>query len=103
MATVACPGCGLPRVESELGAKPCPVCDAAPATGGSRPPLARKKHDPDPTAGLPADVSELYAPDAPRPARARSPATSPRLVFGAAAFLLGALCGVGGVLGFQAL
>lgn len=102
MATVACPGCGLPRVESELDTKPCPVCAAAPAA----PATPRTKPKPkDPTDGLPADASELYAPGAPSPIRAvsHSHAGGSKLVFGAVAFLLGTLCGVGGVLGVQAL
>jgi hypothetical protein len=101
MATVACPGCGLPRVESELDTKPCPVCASAPAA----PAVPRAKPKPkDPTDGLPADASELYAPDAPSPIRAAGYSHGgSKLVFGAVAFLLGALCGVGGVLGVQAL
>lgn len=116
MATVACPGCGLPRAEAEMGTKPCPVCASTPEarTGNSRPPLA--KTEPDPTEGLPADVSELNSPAArtstrvvnrePRstPTRPHSPTSSSRvLLVGAITFVLGALCGVGGVLGFQAI
>jgi hypothetical protein len=94
MATVACPGCGLPRAEAEVGATPCPVCATTPkpVTGTPTP----KKHAADPTAGLPADASELNAP-VPRP-----PGGS-RLLVGAVAFIFGTLCGVGGLLGFQAI
>jgi|SRR5579883_13799 len=109
MATVACPGCGLPRAEDEIGAKPCPVCAAStPAYS----PRAKKPTEPDPTAGLPADVSELDARDAPTPPRAdkRSPQSEgstpeprSRLLLATVMFVLGTLCGVGGVLGVQAI
>ena len=99
MATVACPGCGLPRTESEVGATPCPLC-AATSAGGSTPPRARKKAAADPTDGLPADASELNAPGARFPASAESGSRAP-LVIGV--FLLGALCGIGGVLVVQFL
>ncbi len=103
MATVACPGCGLPRSEAEVGTTPCPVCDA-PLTGNSRPPLAKKKTNPDPTAGMAADASELHAPSTPRPpAPNRPPRSGSRAPLVAVAFILGTLCGVGGVLGFQAI
>lgn len=95
MATVACPGCGLPRVESELGAKPCPVCAAAPTAAAPR---ARKPAAPDPTAGLPADASQLHTADATRP-----PDGGSRLTVGAVAFACGLLCGVGGVFAVQEL
>jgi hypothetical protein len=117
MATVACPGCGLPRAEAEMGTKPCPVCAAVPPqtrTGGSRPPLA--KTEPDPTEGLPADVSELNSPGTRPHTRAAngkprhtsnqppSPEGGSRvLLVGVVTFVLGAICGVGGVLGFQAI
>jgi hypothetical protein len=97
MATVACPGCGLPRAETEVGATPCPVCDAAPASFAAT--ASRKKQpDPDPTAGLPADVSQLNAARPQVPGEANS-----RVLVGAVTFALGAFCGVGGVLGFQAI
>ena len=100
MATVACPGCGLPRSEAAVGAIPCPVCDAPlPGTGSLHPPLAKKKHDPDPTAGMPADASELHAPRT----TARAPGGASRLRLVAVTFILGALCGVAGVLGYQAI
>lgn len=94
MATVACPGCGLPRAEAEVGATPCPVCAATPKPVAETP-TPRKKYA-DPTAGLPADASELNAPVP------RAPGGS-RVLVGAATFLLGTLCGVGGLLGFQAI
>lgn len=95
MATVACPGCGLPRAESAL-ATPCPVCAAAPIAA---PPRRARPPAPDPTDGLPADASELdrTRPDAPRKSTPRA------LVIGAAVFVAGALAGVGGVLGWQEL
>ena len=98
MATVACPGCGLPRAEGAVGAIPCPVCDVTPGTGGLRPPLAKKKHDSDPTAGMPADASELNAPGG-----GSRESGSWRLVYGGAAFLLGAAVGVCGLLALQAI
>lgn len=94
MATVACPGCGLPRAESELGTKECPVCHAAPSATGAAPPRRAKPGHADPTDGLPADASELGA----RRADPRSRA----LVVGAAMFFFGALAGIGGVIVFQA-
>jgi hypothetical protein len=100
MATVACPGCGLPRAEGEVGATPCPVCHAAPSAVEA--PRAAKQVEADPTDALPADASELYAP-APKPARKGTRAGGSRLLAVALAFLLGALCGVGGVLGVQAI
>lgn len=103
MATVACPGCGLPRAESEVGATPCPVCAASaapPNTGNSRP-SARNKADADPTAGLPADVSELNAPGTANSRRTAEGGSRVPLIAGA--FLLGALCGIGGVFGYQAI
>lgn len=101
MATVACPGCGLPRAEDEVGAKPCPVCDAPAAMQSPR---AKEQPAPDPTAGLPADVSELYTPDTQAPpAHKRLPEARSRLLFATVMFVLGTLCGVGGVLGVQAL
>src|SRR5438552_5553610 len=112
MATVACPGCGLPREDSELDARPCPVCAGpAPGTGNSRPAPARKQKpiELDPTDGLPADVSELDGPASPRPARAprapkrRQNSGAPVVLVAVVTFALGALCGVGGVLGWQAI
>ena len=99
MATVACPGCGLPRSEAAVGATPCPVCAATPGTEGSTPPLARKKHDPDPTAGMAADASELHAPRT----TTRASAGGSRWPLVAVTFVAGALCGVAGVLGYQAI
>lgn len=93
MATVACPGCGLPRVASELGAKPCPVCEAAPSLAPAPKPPAPPA-EPDPTRGLPADASQLDA---------LPPSGGSRWPLVGAAFVAGALAGVGGVLGIQAL
>ncbi len=102
MATVACPGCGLPRAETEVGATPCPVCASAPmpATGM---PSAKQKASPDPTAGLPADASELNAPGARASAKRPSGGRSPLLFVGTVTFLLGTLFGAGCVLGFRAI
>ncbi len=99
MATVACPECGLPRVESELGVKLCPVCHAVPITT-STPARRAKPADADPTDGLPADASELYGPNAPAPTHA--PGAQVRAL-GAALFFCGAFVGMCGVLGVQAL
>lgn len=93
MATVACPGCGLPRVASELGAKPCPVCEAAPSLAPAPKPPAPPA-EPDPTRGLPADASQLDA---------LPPSGGSRWPLVGAVFVAGALAGVGGVLGIQAL
>jgi hypothetical protein len=72
------------------------VCDAAPLPEAA----PRPQEAPDPTAALPADASQLYAPG---PNRAVGAAGRPRvLLVGAVAFLLGALCGVGGLLGVRA-
>lgn len=95
MATVVCPGCGLPRGESEIE-KPCPVCASAPVLPTTR--ARDTKTEPDPTAGMAADASQLHLP---RP-RADKPRVGWALV-GVVAFAAGALCGVGGVLGVQAL
>ncbi len=95
----ACPDCGLPRAESELGAKPCPVCAAAPVAT-SAPARRTKPADADPTDGLPADASELYGPGAPAPTRTPDPQTRN---LGVATFFFGALVGVCGVFGVQAI
>ncbi|MFM8274689.1 MAG: hypothetical protein ACKODX_20490 [Gemmata sp.] len=96
MATVACPGCGLPRAEAEVRNE-CPVCQAAPAFVPPAPPRRARPADPDPTAGLPADASELGAAPAVRP-----PARGGRLVLGAVLFALGGCTGAAGVLAWQA-
>ncbi len=97
MATVACPGCGLPRAESGPET-PCPVCAAAPVVPGAAPPRRSKPAAPEPTDGLPADASELGAHRAePRQAGSRA------LLLCVVMFVFGALAGVGGVLGWQSL
>lgn len=63
--------------------------------GGSRPPLAKAS---DPTAGLPADVSELEN----RSAVLRQSSKSPVRLGWVVAFLLGIAAGVGGVFAWQA-
>ena len=92
---IPCPGCGLPREDSLVGAVACPVCDAGPAAPAA-PARVAKAAAPDPTAHLPSDASQLHA----------APATADRrggLAGRAAAFALGVGVGVGGLLGWQAL
>jgi hypothetical protein len=95
MSMIPCPGCGLPRIEDQLNTVPCPVCAATPATAASRP-IAKGLPAPDPTAGLPSDVSELHA-------AAASTAAGSRLFVWVIVFLLGVGTGVGGLLGWQIL
>lgn len=57
MALTTCPGCGLPRAESESG-KPCPVCAAE---ADARPLPEPKPQQPDAFAHLPTDTSQLAA------------------------------------------
>jgi len=95
-------------VESEVGVKPCPVCDAAPVAPGVSRVSAQKPSDPDPTAGLPTDASELYSSSASVPVRAdqrpvAGSGSSRLLATGAVMFLFGALFGAGGVLAWQAI
>ncbi len=99
MATVACPGCGLPRAESEIGVTPCPVCEVPGATDACTP-LTPRAAAADPIDALPADASELYAPT---PARSGKRSSRSWFAVGGTAFALGTLCGVGGVLGVQAM
>ena len=97
MATIACPGCGMPRTEDQIASMPCPLCNAA-----SAPPAARrllsKTAEQDPTAGLPSDVSELASH---RPARRQSASFLWLAIV--ASFLLGSATGIGGVVGWQSL
>lgn len=97
MATVACPGCGLPRVESELNVMPCPVCESASAPEVVPPPRVRVLVEPD---RVTARSSDDNRPTTSLPA-ARS--HTPRLILVSAAFVLGTAVGVGGVLGLQSL
>ena len=93
---IACPGCGLPREESQVGATPCPVCDAPPSAVAmvARPAVAIPTA-PDPTANLPSDASQLHATAAVGVGR--------RSIVGVVlVFALGAGVGVGGLLGWQA-
>lgn len=93
MAVIACPGCGLPRADDQVGLVPCPVCAAAPAPG---PPVSPPRDEPiDPIAGLPADVSQLDA------YAARSTGASGGRLAAAVAFLAGIAVGVGGLLAGQ--
>jgi hypothetical protein len=101
MATVACPGCGLPRAESELETTPCPLCAQAKVPAKAQ--RAKPTLAPDPTAGLPSDVSELDSPGTPHEPPRRSTGSASRLRFAAVVFVLGALCGIGGIIGYQAL
>lgn len=96
MSMIACPECGLPRSEDQIGVVPCPVCAdrGTPRTPGRQEPLAVP---PDPIAGLPADVSELQSRAAvsqPMPLRTWSGLS--------AAFVLGVAAGVGGLFAWQA-
>lgn len=91
MSTTACPECGLPRADDQLETVPCPICATV---AGQTPALAAvtRKPDTDPTAGLPADASQLHSHGGP-------PANFP---FGAVlVFLLGSAAGVGSLLGWQ--
>jgi hypothetical protein len=97
MATVACPGCGMPRTEDQIGSMPCPLCHAA-----STPPAAKrlqsKSAEYDPTAGLPSDVSELASHT---PAKRQSASLWWSSIV--ASFVLGTAAGIGGVVGWQSL
>jgi hypothetical protein len=95
MPTVACPGCGLPRVKDQIASTPCPLCHAAPAPS-PRTPSVDRPVAPDPTADLPADASELerYAPPS------RSTNRMRRLIV-PAAFVAGIATGVLGLLSWQ--
>lgn len=95
MPMIACPECGLPREDDQVGVAPCPICALAPAVRGSRPSLDQAI---DPTAGLPADVSELEN----RGAVLRQSSTSSVRFGWAVAFLLGIATGVGAVFAWQA-
>jgi hypothetical protein len=76
------------------------VCDAAPVALNA--PRVKPVAEPDPTEGLPADASELNSPAA--RAAGRPPEGRPRAwVVAAVTFALGLFCGVGGVLGVQAI
>ncbi|MCS7022278.1 MAG: polymer-forming cytoskeletal protein [Gemmataceae bacterium] len=57
---LACPGCGLPRLATDIGYHPCPVC------ADTTPPLPLNSPAPappptDPRAALPADAAALQA------------------------------------------
>ena len=95
MSMIACPGCGLPRADDQLGSVPCPVCAASPAPPPAPDPVANKPAGRDPTAGLPADVAEMH--------RAASGAGGFPSWFGwASLFLFGIAVGAAGILGWQA-
>lgn len=97
MSLVPCPGCGLPRAAEQVTTSTCPVCatvgvitSAMEAARPAPPP------SPDPTAGLPADASELN-----RVARVAS--TQAGWIGWVVVFVFGALTGAGGLLGWQTL
>jgi len=94
MSMIACPGCGLPRADDQLGTVPCPVCAATPTPTATTEPVAKKAAGHDPTAGLPADVREMQ--------RAAQREGFPTWFKFAAVFLFGIASGVGGLLGWQA-
>jgi hypothetical protein len=85
----------LPREEAQVGAVPCPVCDATYSAPAIAPPAVATPAAPDPTANLPADASQLHA--APAVASANAGRVGWVMVFA-----LGVGVGVGGVLGWQA-
>jgi len=95
MATIACPGCGLPRAKDQIGTLSCPVCHAAPAVSGQRRQEAKATTH-NPLAALPADASELGKYAAAK--RSTDKSRLPPLVF---AFLIGIVFGIAGVLIWQ--
>src|SRR5205807_2709519 len=96
MATIACPGCGLPRADELIGATPCPVCGATDAL-----PLADEM--PDGPMGRPKRPRHGTADSVPlnlEPEKARGNGLSLGIFLG---FVLGGAAGVAGVLGWQAV
>ena len=85
MATMNCPGCGLPRAISEDD-KPCPVCEA-----GGHDLLAepRSERTPHPTDGMPADNSQLASTKAEAPHGHR-----PEIVIGVVGVIIGVVLAV---------
>src|SRR4051812_6454877 len=84
MSTTPCPSCGMPRADELVGSSPCPVCEY----------VAPAEVPPEPAA----EAEELPFADP-------EPAASGRSWFGAvlgvAAFAVGALACVGGLLAWQ--
>ena len=96
MAMIGCPGCGLPRSDDQVGVVPCPVCaEVSESPRTASPPGIAKPALVDPTAGLPADVSQLEA-----QAGQDSGRTRVQLIT-ACAFLIGVALGAGGLLAWQ--
>ncbi|AMV25992.1 hypothetical protein VT84_16455 [Gemmata sp. SH-PL17] len=99
MGVVACPGCGLPRNESELATKPCPICETH--SGAPTQNRAEEVGAPEPVA--PIDLAPV-PPSAPLPLRPPESLPRPkRFLPGAALFCSGALLGAGALLALQAL
>lgn len=98
MSMTPCPGCGLPRITEQLDSVPCPICATTGTSVATAPAApAKKPTGPDPTAGLPSDVSQLHT--APRHGAGDGPNYAAWFV----TFVLGVGTGVGGLLGWQAL
>lgn len=96
MSMIPCPGCGLPRFEEQIGSVPCPVCaDGGTPVAAPQAP-AKKVAGPDPTAGMPSDVSAMHLATATGGGFA-----FPAWLGWATVFALGVAAGVGGVLGWQ--
>ncbi len=95
MSMIPCPGCGLPRVADQIDTVPCPVCAVSPTPAAPSPVAKKKPTAPDPTAGLPSDVSELQKTPAAK-------AGGSSFFAWAAVFALGVGTGVGSLLGWQA-
>lgn len=98
MHMIACPECGLPRRDDQVGVVPCPVCAVAGTQLAAAPVAPARTQPADPTVGLPADVGEMDR----RAAAPRQPFASPIRPGWAVAFLLGTAVGVGGVFAWQA-
>ena len=102
MATIACPGCGLPRTDETAAAEPCPICGHP-----SHLPLA-EEHDDEPDHDQPWIIDEplrLSIVKGPPPPSA--PVVKPRrgglLVVGIfTGFVMGVVAGAAGVLLSQA-
>lgn len=98
MAMVACPQCGLPREEEQIGVVSCPLCALSPPMESvAAGPALPQPQASDPTLGLAADVSEWKSQES--TLRLSSPVSGH---FGRVVpFLLGVAVGVGGALVWQ--